>query len=187
MRTKPSFIDESELRKELGSSPKLMDISKERLVCKQIANQNKRVRLDFAIVPPYTILGNSCNYLSLQDSEDQTTLRYLFGFLNSSIVEWRFRVTSTNNHINNYEIDDFPLIMPEKKGINWEVFKKIANCAEEIRCSENSNERILLESRIDWLVFKLFDMSIDEMIYVVSAIGKDDNYIQLIREYANVG
>jgi hypothetical protein len=29
--------------------------------------------------------------------------------LNSSLWEWRFRLTSTNNHVNAYEIDSMPI------------------------------------------------------------------------------
>lgn len=30
--------------------------------------------------------------------------------LNSSLLNWRFKITSTNNHINNYELDELPII-----------------------------------------------------------------------------
>ena len=30
--------------------------------------------------------------------------------MNSALLNWRFKVTSTNNHINNYELDELPLI-----------------------------------------------------------------------------
>jgi adenine-specific DNA-methyltransferase len=30
------------------------------------------------------------------------------------LLNWRFKITSTNNHINNYELDELPLIDWEK-------------------------------------------------------------------------
>ena len=30
--------------------------------------------------------------------------------LNSALLNWRFKITSTNNHINNYELDELPII-----------------------------------------------------------------------------
>jgi hypothetical protein len=33
----------------------------------------------------------------------------IFALLNSSLWEWRFRLTSTNNHVNSYEIDSMPM------------------------------------------------------------------------------
>ena len=34
----------------------------------------------------------------------------MYILLNSSLLNWRFKVTSSNNHINNYEIDDLPVV-----------------------------------------------------------------------------
>jgi site-specific DNA-cytosine methylase len=31
------------------------------------------------------------------------------GILNSTLIDWYFKLTSSNNHINNYEIDNFPI------------------------------------------------------------------------------
>ena len=31
------------------------------------------------------------------------------GVLNSELIDWYFKLTSSNNHINNYEIDNFPI------------------------------------------------------------------------------
>jgi uncharacterized membrane protein YheB (UPF0754 family) len=36
-------------------------------------------------------------------------LYYVLGLLNSQLFEWRFRLTSTNNHVNSYEVDSLPL------------------------------------------------------------------------------
>ena len=30
--------------------------------------------------------------------------------LNSALLNWRFKITSTNNHVNNYELDELPII-----------------------------------------------------------------------------
>ena len=34
---------------------------------------------------------------------------FILGLLNSALYEWRFRLTSTNNHVNSYEVDALPL------------------------------------------------------------------------------
>ena len=111
--TKQSFIDEEKLREQLGESSKLQDIDRERIISKQVANQNLKKRLEFARVPPGTILGNSCNFIVINGNPDPVISDYLLGLLNSSLLEWRFRITSTNNHVNNYEIDDLPDSIPK--------------------------------------------------------------------------
>ena len=53
--------------------------------------------------------GNFCsdtiNYIVNPKGVD---LCAILALLNSSLWEWRFRLTSTNNHVNAYEIDEMP-------------------------------------------------------------------------------
>lgn len=82
-----------------------LDYGHKRLVCQQISNMSLKQRLFFVYSDPMDILGNSCNYIS----SDEETLKKLYLILNSSILNWRFKLTSSNNHINNYELADLPL------------------------------------------------------------------------------
>ena len=82
------------------------DFGRRRLACQQISNAASKRRLKFVYCEPNDILGNSCNYIS----SDQTTLAKLNILLNSSLLDWRFRVTSSNNHINNYELNELPIV-----------------------------------------------------------------------------
>ena len=34
----------------------------------------------------------------------------MYFILNSELLNWRFKITSSNNHINNYELDELPII-----------------------------------------------------------------------------
>ena len=90
-------------------SAKKVYIDKPRLICQQIVNMAKARRVSFAPVPKNVILANSCNFISLLENEDGVDLYFLLGVLNSSIIDWFFKLTSSNNHINNYEIDNFPI------------------------------------------------------------------------------
>lgn len=83
-----------------------MDFNKKRLICQQISNGGLRRRLKFIFCTPSDVLGNSCNYIS----SDEDTLSKLFLILNSSVLNWRFKITSSNNHINNYELDELPIV-----------------------------------------------------------------------------
>lgn len=82
------------------------DFGKRRLICQQISNAASARRLLFCYCEPNDILGNSCNYISAE----QNTLAKLSIVLNSPLLNWRFRITSSNNHINNYELDELPII-----------------------------------------------------------------------------
>lgn len=97
---KPEFLDKK------SSDYMTYDHGKIRLVCQQISNQLQNIRLKFVECERNDILGNSCNYITV--SEEQIPRMKVL--LNSALLNWRFKVTSTNNHINNYELDELPII-----------------------------------------------------------------------------
>ncbi len=82
------------------------DFNKKRLICQQVSNGGLKRRLKFIYCSDSDILGNSCNYIS----SDEETLAKLYLILNSSILNWRFKITSSNNHINNYELGELPIV-----------------------------------------------------------------------------
>ena len=82
-----------------------LDFGKPRLICQQISNGGLARRLKFVYCKDNDILGNSCNYIS----SDTDSLAKLYLLLNSSVLNWRFCITSSNNHINNYELDELPI------------------------------------------------------------------------------
>ena len=93
----------------LTSSSKRCYVENERLICQQIANMSKERRLTFAIAPKNAVLGNSCNFISVQENKHNVDMYFMLGLLNSSVMNWYFKMQSSNNHINNYEIDTFPI------------------------------------------------------------------------------
>lgn len=82
------------------------DFGRRRLICQQISNMETSKRLSFVFCDANDILANSCNYISASDE----ILQKLNLILNSRILNWRFKITSSNNHINNYEIDTLPIV-----------------------------------------------------------------------------
>lgn len=97
---KPEFLEKK------SSDYLSFDHGKKRLVCQQISNQTQNVRLKFVECEKNDVLGNSCNYITI----DEKILPQMKVLLNSALLNWRFKVTSTNNHINNYELDELPMI-----------------------------------------------------------------------------
>jgi DNA-cytosine methyltransferase len=91
------------------STAKQKYIFGQRLICQQIVNMAKKRRISFTLIPENSVLGNSCNFISLKENDDDVDIFFLLGILNSSLIDWYFKLTSSNNHINNYEIDNFPI------------------------------------------------------------------------------
>jgi len=62
-------------------------------------------RIIACIIEPNSFCSDTINYIVRPDSN----LYFALGLLNSQLFEWRFRLTSTNNHVNSYEVDSLPL------------------------------------------------------------------------------
>lgn len=115
-------------------------ITAPRLVCQQIANMAKKRRLAFMLVPAGHVLANSCNFIALEPNPDQLDLYFLLGVLNSDLIEWYFGLTSSNNHINNYEIDNFPIPVhcAQKERISTLVQEYLRTSDEELLAQINA-------------------------------------------------
>lgn len=109
---KPEFLEKK------SSDYIMYDHGKRRLVCQQISNQLQNIRLKFVECQKNDVLGNSCNYITVSE-ELISKMKVL---LNSALLNWRFKVTSTNNHINNYELDELPIV--ELSLITDEILKQ---------------------------------------------------------------
>ncbi|MFH0911391.1 MAG: N-6 DNA methylase [Planctomycetota bacterium] len=78
----------------------------ERVAQLGIRNLESRPRLVASCVPSGVYLGNSVNGWRPKPSVPMTLLVAL---LNSALYDWRFRLTSSNNNINLYEVEGLPL------------------------------------------------------------------------------
>ena len=91
-----------------GNTRKARDVAVPRLAIQGVTGTDDARRLKAAIVNAGIFLGNSANYIRLQPNADYSQL-FFSTLLNSTLIEWRFRLTSSNNNVNNYEVDALPL------------------------------------------------------------------------------
>ena len=89
----------------LSTRAKWRDTCIERIVGRQVAYMGKSRRLTFSVIPPDSVVANSCNYFAVSDP----VLRgALLGYLNSAPAEWWFRLHNSNNHVSNNELGGLP-------------------------------------------------------------------------------
>ena len=121
------------------------------LVCQQITGMVDRKRLHFALTNPLNkfILGNSLNKILLYD---ENLNYYMLGLLNSYLLDWTFRKTSSNNHVNCYEIGQLPIIIADNIKPIENVVKNIITAKEEDSNADISD----LEKDLNNEVFKLY-------------------------------
>lgn len=132
-------------------SAKRAYIEAERLACQQISNIAKERRLAFTKVAPFSVLANSCNFIAVTPNEYGIDAHYLLGLLNSKLMNWFFKLHSSNNHINNYEIGNFPV------PIHGQGIQRISRLAAQL--DGGANTAILDE--IDTIVSELFGIGTD--------------------------
>jgi Alw26I/Eco31I/Esp3I family type II restriction m6 adenine DNA methyltransferase len=156
-------------------SEKQKYILKERIVCQQISNIHLEKRLKFAKIPGNIVLGNSCNFLTFNESlfGNQVSLDYLLGVLNSLLLNWRFKITNSNNHISNYELAELPIVVPsadEKKEI------------EDLVCAikEKGNKENIY--KLNMKVFHLYGLNNEEINYV---LGKHKKTMEFLFSFRN--
>jgi len=132
--------------------------NKKRLICQQISNMESKKRLKFVFCGEKDILGNSCNFIfSTRNELDLLKLKYI---LNTRLINWRFKITSSNNHINNYELDELPVINLEDLNLNMFSDDEVEN--EIIICNlyglnETETEYILKTLNFDLETVELFE------------------------------
>ena len=165
-------------------------IENERIACQQIANMKKERRITFSLVPKNNVLGNSCNFITVSENKFGIDIYSLLGLLNTRIINWLFKLTSSNNHVNNYEIDGFPIPINSDELLNIsKLTRKFLKSGDEkiiediellaaqaygliSKCNfnENANQRVIREYKeaLNYLNLKI---DIDEATNILKGLS----------------
>ncbi|GAA8470256.1 class I SAM-dependent DNA methyltransferase [Helicobacter pylori] len=107
---------------------------------------------------------DTCN---LSYCKEREHAKFLVGLLNSRLLDWLFRKTSTNNHVNLYELETLPI--PQITEKNQELADKIIVLVDKILKSKEKDPKAntqRLEKEIDALVYQLYNLT-DEEIKII--------------------
>lgn len=165
--------DEYVLPEFINRSSKNNFILNERIACQQVVNLSKEKRVIFSYVPPRFVLGNSCNFISVKENEYNIDIYALLGLFNCSIVNWYFKLTSSNNHINNYEIDNFPV------PINSYLLKEISQLVQLYLKTSDTN----LILKIEKLAYQAYIQTCKKNSKKLSQSPILDSYLEDIRYF----
>jgi len=153
--------DEHVISSFLEKSAKAKYAQFDRLVCQQISNMKASHRLKFALAPKNTVLANSVNFIHV-NKDSSYSAKSLLALLNSTLLNWRFKLTSSNNHINNYEIDDLPLPVT----LSSEHRIKLEACIDKLGVF--SKQQVI--EAIDAITAEIYSLSPDELVYVTQEV-----------------
>ncbi|MGL2335587.1 DUF7149 domain-containing protein [Helicobacter pylori] len=104
---------------------------------------------------------DTCN---LSYCKEQEHAKFLVGLLNSRLLDWLFRKTSTNNHVNLYELETLPI--PQITKSNKPTTDKIIALVDKILQTKAKDPKANtqgLEKEIDALVYQLYNLTDEEI------------------------
>ena len=129
------------------------------LISQEVHSTTGERRLHFALKNhqnEQVLWGHSVNKTLLKD---QTQNRYFLALLNSKFMDWYFRITSSNNHVQGYEIEQLPI--PK---ISKAVQQPFMDIVDQILTAKKSDkDTTTLEAEIDKRVYQLYHLTADEI------------------------
>ena len=139
------------------------------LLCQQIHNSGSPRRLHFGLANNLAVdylCGNSINKVLLNN--DELGKAYL-AILNSSLLDWVFRVTSSNNHVQGYELEQLPICH-----LTLSDRRRLESLVEQILDAKDADpeaDTSDLEREIDRLVYDLYGLTEEEIAAVERRVG----------------
>ena len=140
---------------------------KQRIATQRITGIDENRRLVCAVASNGAYFADSTNSIAPSDGYN---IHLLVGVLNSTLLNWRFSLTSTNNNVGTNELD----VLPFPRVIDESISRKIVSLVSRLREADFTKTSHVVKSvmfdELDSLVFKLYGL--DDMN--VKIIRKDD-------------
>lgn len=165
--------------KKFVASGKSRPVSaRRRIAIQRITGVDEQVRVVAAIVDPPCYFADSTNSIEVFDGAPLCA-EYLLALLNSTLFQWRFRLTSTNNNVGTNELRAMPIPMidltdTDDDAPHSRLVALVNNVQERARCRAagrtgrqshrwtDDDDLVALDQEIDDIVFQLFDLTLDE-------------------------
>jgi hypothetical protein len=176
--SKDSFINTKIIR-TLSNSPKLQDVGQKRLVYQQIVNMQKKQRLNFQLLSENVYVANTCGYVLNQSSAYH--IAFVLGLLNSTLLNWRYKLTSSNNHVltnDLYQLPFPPLDLSKQKDKQshdtvvryvhqlLQLYRDLRDATLPNRKEQLQSRIGYVEDRIDAIVYELYGLTKEEIAII---------------------
>ena len=148
-----------------------------RIATQRITGVDERLRVVATIFDPPAYFADSTNSITVS-SGSLYRLEYLLGLLNSRLIQWRFKVTSTNNNVGTNELESLPFPrvdfsdapdkarhdeMVTKVDAMLEAKKQLAKAKTDKDKTYYENKCAALDGQIDRLVYDLYGLTEKEI------------------------
>ena len=134
------------------------------LVSQQVMNQQAERRLNFALTPiagRNFLWGNSVNKVLLKNQQHS---KAILGILNSQLLDWFFRITSSNTHVQEYELEQLPISV-----LTDDDCETLTNIVDRILAAKDADtnaDTSVLETEVDQLVYQFYGLTEEEIAVV---------------------
>jgi hypothetical protein len=159
------YLDKQQYLKENnGKKSKHHKLS--RIVTQGITGVDEILRLKASVINSGIFCGHSVNYIIIFNQ--CISKQYLLAMINSKLLNWFFKIFSTNSNVNSYEVDSLPI--KEIDEVQQKPFKniveKILSITKEYDYLENIKKQEIVkeyERQIDKMVYKLYNLTEEEI------------------------
>lgn len=135
-----------------------------RIVMQRITGVDSNIRLIMTLINDKYLCANSTNYIPEQK---HFNLYYLLGILNSNLINFVYKLFSTNTNITSTDLKKIPIILEEDK-ISFRIIENVTKILENKKQNLDTTE---LENQIDLMVYKLYELSYAEVLVVDPEFG----------------
>jgi len=150
---------------EIGSNGKFSFVRNERIAMQRITGVDSKTRLIMTLIPANSLCANSVNFIT---NDNQDRLRYELSILNSTLINQFFKFTSTNTNITTSEIQKIPIF-----DSNEVVIKLLSDLVNVILSAKSKSQSTTsLEQQIDLIVYKLYELSYEEVLLIEPDFGQ---------------
>ena len=139
------------------SEEKREQIKHNRVAMQGLSGINEKVRLKATLVPANRILANSANFLKHQD---EFSSYFMLALLNSRLLNFIFKATSTSSNVNGYEVNNLPFpIIDEENGKLISEIENISKQILELKSNDLNSDVVDMENQVNSLVYQLYGIT----------------------------
>ena len=150
------YIDDS-CKPQLSSKRKT-EILQPRIVLQRITGVDSKVRIIATLINGNMYCANSTNYIA---NDKNLNIKYLLGVLNSSLVNFFIKQTSTNTNITAKVLNSIPIAIPSAK-----MQEAIVRVVDYIMQIKSLSSDIVIDQYIDnEVIARQFENIIDALVY----------------------
>ena len=160
------FYIEDEVKEYIQNNHKASYMSRNEhgvfLVCQNISGMTDKQRFNVAISKNNRCLfGHTVNKIELKSMYNP---KYIMAILNSKVIDWYFRKTSTNNHVNIYELEQLPI--PKANREQEELITSLIDSIVTKKRNNPISDISSLEKEIDAIVYQLYNLTPEEIAII---------------------